>query len=129
MLMTFRCLTVPPDGIRGEQCEAEGRQRCEDVCDDGENTSSSSQESDDVGPREEKALSDSEVKVSPVGVHKRFIFSDGIILYLFSAFSFIYIISFIILSTKTVMSDVAYAGFFIVAGFAQTGRTGQSVIY
>lgn len=32
--------------------------------DDGENTSSSSQELEDVGLREEKALSDSEVKVS-----------------------------------------------------------------
>lgn len=38
---------------RGEQCD-----------DDGEDTSSSSQEYDDVGLREEKALSDSEIKVN-----------------------------------------------------------------
>lgn len=43
--------------------EAERRRRG-DVDDDGENTSSSSQEFEDAGLREEKALSDSEVKVS-----------------------------------------------------------------
>lgn len=47
-----------------EQRESERRQQC-DVHDDGESMSSSSQELEDVGLREEKALSDSEVKVSP----------------------------------------------------------------
>lgn len=64
MLLTFRRLTVHPDVIRceSEQRETERRQQCEGD-DDGENTSSSSQELDDVGLREEKASSDSEVKV------------------------------------------------------------------
>lgn len=53
------------------QCETGGRQRCE-ADDDGENTSSSSQEFEDVGLREEKAFSDSEVKVSPT---EHFIFN------------------------------------------------------
>ncbi|XP_011602571.2 uncharacterized protein prr14 [Takifugu rubripes] len=52
---------MDPSGM-SVQCEPERWQRC-DVEDDGENTSSSSQEFEDVGLREEKALSDSEVKV------------------------------------------------------------------
>ncbi|XP_037647904.1 uncharacterized protein prr14 [Sebastes umbrosus] len=43
-------------------CEIERRRQCEEE-DDGEDTSSSSQEFEDVGLREEKALSDSEIKV------------------------------------------------------------------
>lgn len=46
------------------QREPERGQQRRDAEDDGENTSSSSQEFEDVGLREEKALSDSEVKVS-----------------------------------------------------------------
>lgn len=49
--------------------------------DDGENTSSSSQELEDVGLREEKALSDSEVKVSPTYL-QHFIFSDVVFIFL-----------------------------------------------
>ena len=44
------------------QCETEGRQQSEEE-DDGEDTSSSSPEFEDAGLREEKALSDSEIKV------------------------------------------------------------------
>lgn len=44
------------------QCDMERIQQSEEE-DDGENTSSSSQEFEDVGLREEKALSDSEIKV------------------------------------------------------------------
>lgn len=44
------------------ECEAERRQQSEEE-DDGEDTSSSSQEYEDAGLREEKALSDSEIKV------------------------------------------------------------------
>ena len=44
------------------QCDAERRQQSEEE-DDGEDTSSSSHEFEDVGLREEKALSDSEIKV------------------------------------------------------------------
>lgn len=66
MLATCTCVTGDPgvlcSGMR-VQCEPEGRRR-RDAEDDGENTSSSSQEFEDVGLREEKALSDSEVKVS-----------------------------------------------------------------
>ncbi|KAK2833075.1 hypothetical protein Q5P01_016964 [Channa striata] len=43
-------------------CKTERRQRCEEEEEYGENTSSSSQEFEDVGIREEKALSDSEIK-------------------------------------------------------------------
>lgn len=43
-------------------CEPETRQQCEEE-EYGEDTSSSSQEYEDVGLREEKALSDSEIKV------------------------------------------------------------------
>ncbi|XP_072224295.1 uncharacterized protein prr14 isoform X2 [Leuresthes tenuis] len=45
------------------QCETEGRQQSEEEEDDGEDTSSSSPEFEDAGLREEKALSDSEIKV------------------------------------------------------------------
>lgn len=65
-LATFTCLTVNPGVLcsgMSEQCEPERRQRC-DVEDDGENMSSFSQGFEDVGLREEKALSDSEVKVT-----------------------------------------------------------------
>lgn len=65
MAATFRCLPVDPGVLCSGmtvQREPERRQRC-DVDDDGENTSSSGQEFEDVGLRE--ALSDSEVKVSP----------------------------------------------------------------
>lgn len=44
------------------QCDMERIQQSEEE-DDGENTSSSSQEFEDAGLREEKALSDSEIKV------------------------------------------------------------------
>lgn len=49
-------IAVQSESGRGQRGEAD---------DDGENTSSSSQEFEDAGLREEKALSDSEVKVSP----------------------------------------------------------------
>ncbi|XP_034450090.1 uncharacterized protein prr14 [Hippoglossus hippoglossus] len=45
------------------ECETERRQQSEEEEDDGEDTSSSSHEYEDVGLREEKALSDSEIKV------------------------------------------------------------------
>lgn len=43
------------------ECEPERRQESEEEY--GEDTSSSSQEYEDIGSREEKALSDSEIKV------------------------------------------------------------------
>lgn len=52
------------------QCDMERIQQSEEE-DDGENTSSSSQEFDDAGLREEKALSDSEIKVPAAPVTER----------------------------------------------------------
>lgn len=64
-------MMVNPDVIRSGitvPCETERRQQGE-VDDDVENTSSSSQEFEDAVLREEKALSDSEVKVSATVVN------------------------------------------------------------
>lgn len=48
----------------------ERRPQSEEEEDDGEDTCSSSQEFEDVGMREEKALSDSEIKVYCIISHK-----------------------------------------------------------
>lgn len=67
ILVTLTCVTVNPGVLcsgMSVQGEPERGRRRRDAEDDGENTSSSSQEFEDVGLREEKALSDSEVKVS-----------------------------------------------------------------
>lgn len=66
MMMMTTTLTVNPGVLcsgTSVQREPDRRQRC-DVEDGGENMSSFSPGFEDVGLREEKALSDSEVKVS-----------------------------------------------------------------